>query len=134
MLYCRYEKICTLFAWVWLISHGTIFFFHSKTAPADLSAAETIQRIGCWSWWFVYISTLAGGWRYGELVGNKISHSHMFVWGKTFFIYLFSLFIQGNKKTYFCAQGAQMNCLSLLQNCKRFIQRTYIQLLEFGLV
>jgi hypothetical protein len=27
-----------------LISYGTMFFSHNKTAPAGLSAAETIQR------------------------------------------------------------------------------------------
>jgi hypothetical protein len=29
-----------------LISHGTAFFSHNKTALADLSAAETISRTG----------------------------------------------------------------------------------------
>jgi len=27
-----------------LISHGTVFFSHNKTAPAGLSAAKTISR------------------------------------------------------------------------------------------
>jgi hypothetical protein len=30
-----------------LISHGTMFFSHNKTASAGLSAAETIQRTWC---------------------------------------------------------------------------------------
>ena len=42
------QPLATLIVSAMLINHNTVFFSHNKTTSAGLSAAETINRTGCW--------------------------------------------------------------------------------------